>query len=362
MFGFLINESFGMAFKSRKKLIMGVALHVIAWVVLFCFPFLYSGDEAIRTDFLIRSSWLPLVWSAILFYINYFLLIDRFVFNRKTLEFIGMNLLLIILFASLNNMIMELLPRPVNQFPGFQPRSEHFRPSRIPFFLRTIASLFIPVITSLAIRTTQRWLKTESEKKEIDNQRLESELNHLKYQLQPHFFFNSLNSIYSLIDTSKEKAKQGIHSLAKLMRYLLYDTITEKVDLNNEIDFLQQYINVMQLRMKEDVKIVSSFPPIIPHWQIAPLLFIPLIENAFKHGISATHPSFIHIEMAVYDAKVQLAVENSYYPKTEIDKSGSGIGLNNLRQRLDRLYPGKFLLKQEVLNEIYCTKLTINAF
>jgi two-component sensor histidine kinase len=349
-----------MAYRIRKKKAMGITLHIIAWVVLFCFPFLYSGDEAIPTDFLIRSSWLPLFWSALLFYTNYFLLIKYYIFKRKTFEYIGINLLLVVAFAFLNNVIMDFLPRPAFGFPGNPPHHDHFRPSKTPFFLQTVATLFIPLVTSLAIRTTQRWQKIESEKKEIDHQRLESELSHLKYQLQPHFFFNSLNTIYSLIDISTEKAKQGIHSLAKLMRYLLYETASDKVDLPDEIDFLRQYINVMQLRMKGDVKIASSFPEFIPHWQIAPLLFIPLIENAFKHGVSSSHPSFIHIELNINDYDVELAVENSYCPKSKIDKSGSGIGLNNLRQRLERLYPGKFLLKQEVLNEIYCSKLTIN--
>jgi hypothetical protein len=348
-----------MALATRKKKTMGIALHIIAWVILFCFPILYAGDQFVKTDFLIRTSWLPLLWSAVLFYLNYFLLINRYFFNRRIVAFIGINILIIAVFSVLNNVLMEFLPRPVPHFPEFPPHNEHFRPSKLPFLFRTAAALFIPLITCLAIRTTQRWLKMESEKKENDNQQLESELLHLKYQLQPHFFFNSLNSIYSLIDTSTEKAKQGIHSMAKLMRYLLYETTANKVDLVKEIDFLQQYIQVMQLRMKEDVRIISSFPDIIPSWEIAPLLFIPLIENAFKHGISSSQPSFIHIVMEIGPSEVMLSVENSYYPKSGADKSGSGIGLENLRKRLARLYPGKSELKQEVLCQIFCTNLII---
>lgn len=350
-----------MTLDKRKKKALEIALHMLAWTVLFCFPFLYSGNELVNNDFLIRTSWLPLLWSAILFYLNYLFLLNRFLFNRRTLVFIGINILLIALFALLNNMVMDLMPRPEPHFPQFPPQGEHFKPSKFPFFLRSAASFFIPVITSLAIKTTQRWLKTETEIREIDNQRLESELMHLRYQLQPHFFFNSLNSIYSLIDTSQEKAKQGIHSLGKLMRYLLYDTAAPKVPLYKEIEFLQQYINVMRMRMRDDVKINSSFPSELPSWEIAPLLFIPLIENAFKHGISASKPSFIHIEMRFENNSIILSVENTFYPKNKTDQSGSGIGLENLKKRLGMQYAFKYVLKQETLNEIYCTKLTIKT-
>jgi hypothetical protein len=348
-------------FNSQKKKALNIALHFLAWTVLFCFPILYSGNELVNNDFLVRTSWLPLIWSVILFYLNYLLIIDRFILRRKTFAYIGINILLIGLFALTNHIIMSLMPRPEPHFPYFPPHNNHFEPSKISFILRSAVSLFIPVITSLAIKTTEHWLKSESEKKEIDNQRLESELVHLRYQLQPHFFFNSLNSIYSLIDTSQSRAKEGIHSLGKMMRYLLYETASAKVPLAKEIDFLQQFINVMQLRMKDDVKIITSFPYEIPNLEIAPLLFIPLIENAFKHGISASKPSLIHIEMSGDKGEISLSVENTYYPKNNDDKSGSGIGLENLRKRLEMLYATKYELRQEILNELFCTKLIIKT-
>jgi two-component sensor histidine kinase len=350
-----------MTLDSRKKKALGIALHLLAWTVLFSFPFLYSGNEFVNNEFLIRTSWLPLLWSAILFYVNYLFLLNHFLFNRKTVAFICINILLIAIFALLNNLVMDLMPRPEPNFPMFPPQGKHFEPSKFPFFLRSAASFFIPVITSLSIKTTQRWLKTETVMKEIDNQRLASELTHLKYQLQPHFFFNSLNSIYSLIDTSQEKAKQGVHSLGKMMRYLLYETTSPKVSLAKEIEFLQQYINVMKLRMRDDVKVNTSFPEELPAWQIAPLLFIPLIENAFKHGISSSKPSFVHVELLLDNGTVILSVENTYYPKSNEDQSGSGIGLENLRKRLDMQYAKKYVLRQEILHEIFCTKLTIKT-
>jgi LytS/YehU family sensor histidine kinase len=145
------------------------------------------------------------------------------------------------------------------------------------------------------------------------------------------------------------------------MRYLLYETTSPKVSLAKEIEFLQQYINVMKLRMRDDVKVNTSFPDELPAWQIAPLLFIPLIENAFKHGISSSKPSFVHVEMLLDSGTVILSVENTYYPKSNADQSGSGIGLDNLRKRLDMQYAKKYILKQEILHEIFCTKLTVKT-
>lgn len=335
-------------------------MHIIAWLVLFSFPFLFSGDEIFRFNFVMQAFWLPLGWSFLLFYINYFILTRLLIQKGNILAFIGINLLLMILFASLSSMISVLLPHPPPFTHGPPPGNGNRTPMREPFFLRSFASLFLPVITSLAIRITQRWMKMEAERKEQDHQQLTSELLHLKFQLQPHFFFNSLNSIYALVDSSAQKAKEGIQGLAKLMRYLLYETNEPKVPVSKEISFLREYIQMMQLRTREDVKIEYTFPSDDSGLKIAPLLFIPLVENAFKHGISMASPSFIHLVMEIEGQTVLMSVENSCYPKPATDRSGSGIGLENLKKRLAQLYPKKHHLALETLNSIYCARLQIN--
>jgi LytS/YehU family sensor histidine kinase len=116
-----------------------------------------------------------------------------------------------------------------------------------------------PLLFSIAIKTTKQWVKTETERKEAANIKLQSELQHLHYQLQPHFFFNSLNNIYSLVDISPDQAKTSIHSLSKLMRYMLYETNMELVPLSKEIDFMEKYIDLMKLRVSDKTKVSFEF-------------------------------------------------------------------------------------------------------
>lgn len=209
------------------------------------------------------------------------------------------------------------------------------------FVIKDFFSLFIPIIFAIALRAMERWIKAEAEKKEIENKNLESELEHLRYQLQPHFFFNSLNNIYSLIEISPTKAQDTVLGLSKLMRYLLYETNHEQVDLAHEISFLINYIKLMEIRQSDKTTTTFSFPEIEEkRYFIAPLLFISMIENAYKHGVSATLPSQIYFGLELRDDHLLFMSGNTNFPKNKSDISGSGIGLDNLRKRLELLYPG----------------------
>ena len=229
------------------------------------------------------------------------------------------------------------------------------------FIYLQIISLFVPVVFSIALKTTERWIKTEAERNEAANIKLQSELQHLRYQLQPHFFFNSLNNIYSLVDVSPEQAKATIHSLSKLMRYLLYETNTEKVPLAKEIDFMTKYIELMTLRLPETTKVVYRFPLKETHIKIAPLMFISLIENAFKHGVSATKESLVNIEMTAERNTVNFKINNYNFPKKDSDKSGSGIGLQNMKKRLQLLYPNAYSYEKSIKNGTFMVELTIET-
>ncbi|WP_245766530.1 sensor histidine kinase [Pustulibacterium marinum] len=224
-----------------------------------------------------------------------------------------------------------------------------------------IISFIIPVLFSVALKIAERYIKTEAERKDAENVKLESELQHLRYQLQPHFFFNSLNNIYSLVDISPDKAKSTIHSLSKLMRYLLYETTTEKVSLKHEIQFMEKYIELMKLRLSDKTNVEVIFPEIVKDVKIAPLLFISLVENAFKHGVSANHVSIIYFEMKLQQNTITFTTENPNFPKATSDKSGSGIGLKNLEQRLKLIYPKQHQLEYGVKGDVFVTELTVET-
>ena len=313
-------------------------LHLLVWFVLFSMPFVLTyGQEDINR--IIAHFWIPLVFYAIIFYLNYYVLIEGFLFTKKTVLFIVINLGIIALFLVLkeqieNTFFQDLVRKQPGDSKGNGPPFQMFIYVQMFYYMA-------PLLFSIAIKTTEKWVTTEAERNEAANYKLQSELQHLHYQLQPHFFFNSLNNIYSLVDISPEQAKTSIHSLSKLMRYMLYETNMELVPLSKEIDFMKKYIDLMKLRVSDKTTVNYSFPSEETGIQIAPLLFISLIENAFKHGVSASKESHINITMACDEKTVLFTIENDNFPKRTGDKSGSGIGLQNLEKRLQLLYANK---------------------
>jgi len=313
--------------------------HLLAWLVLFSMPYVLSYGQEQEINRVIMHFWIPLGFYAIIFYLNYYVLIDGFLFTKKTVLFIVINLGIIALFLVLkeqieNTFFQDLIRKKSGDIKGNGPPFQMFIYVQMFYYMA-------PLLFSIAIKTTEKWVTTEAERNEAANYKLQSELQHLHYQLQPHFFFNSLNNIYSLVDISPEQAKTSIHSLSKLMRYMLYETNMELVPLSKEIDFMKKYIDLMKLRVSDKTTVNYSFPSEETGIQIAPLLFISLIENAFKHGVSASKESHINITMACDEKTVLFTIENDNFPKRTGDKSGSGIGLQNLEKRLQLLYANK---------------------
>jgi LytS/YehU family sensor histidine kinase len=321
---------------SRKQL-SKILIHILVWTLLLSMPYLLSmGSDTPNFERIIKFNWLPLLLFALVFYVNYLYIIDNYLFQKKFLLFALFNIILFAFTIWLRqNVLLELLDRLNISFKPSQTISQS-----LIIYLNTL-SLFVPLIFSISLKMGERWSKIENERREVENTKLQSEIQHLKYQLQPHFFFNSLNNIYSLVDLAPETAKTTLHSLGKLMRYLLYESNTDLVELRKEIDFLDKYIELMKIRTSDNVKIIKDFESVDGQLKVAPLLFISLIENAFKHGISATENSKIEFHLSENNGILKFHSTNSNHAKNREDKSGSGIGLENLQKRLKLLYPGK---------------------
>lgn len=330
-----------------------ISLHLLIWLVLFFLPAAFTlGSETDWND-IFRHFWLQLIFLAVIFYLNYFILL-KWLFDDKKLWFIISNAALLIFLIFLKNQIFEWLEPERPKMPGKRP------PEGMRYFFDFVIYL-IPVAFAIAINAGKKMQKAEEMKIEADHIKLQSELQHLKYQLQPHFFFNALNNIYSLVDFDSEKAKQSIHSLSKLMRHLLYKTEVEKISLTEEIDFLNKYIDLMSLRLNDKTKVYTNFPSKIPALQVAPLLFISIVENAFKHGVSATQYSDISFKMEVFDNEIQFTASNSNFPKTDADKSGSGMGVENLKKRLTLLYPEKHEFHSFLNDGMYIAEMKLKT-
>jgi two-component sensor histidine kinase len=328
-----------------------ISLHFLIWLVLFFLPAAFSvGSDADWKD-LFRHFWIQLIFLAVVFYANYTYLV-KYLFEDKKVWFFVVNLSLILTLIFFKNQISDWLEPDRHRPSGRRP------PAALFYFMDTLIYM-IPVAFSIAINAGKKIQKAEEMKIEADNIKLQSELQHLKYQLQPHFFFNSLNNIYSLIDFAPDKAKQSIHSLSKLMRHLLYKTDVPTINLSEEVEFLNKYIELMSLRLTDNTKVYTNFPKVIPEMKIAPLLFISIVENAFKHGISATQHSDIHFKMEIMEKEIHFTASNSNFPKTDADKSGSGIGVENLKKRLNLLYPEKHEFHSHLNNGMYIAEIKI---
>lgn len=324
------------------------------WILLLFLPFIFSNTANFDITRLLKFTWIPMCWYALLFYLNFFYFMDRLLFKKQLTQFVLINLALIIFFTWLNFEVREIL----NSITAIKIERPDLPPKSY-FIYKDFIALFIPVIVSFAVKTAEKWANDEGERKEREKEMLNSELQHLKYQLQPHFFFNSLNTVYALIERSPSLAQETVHNLSKLMRYLLYETDSGKVSLNKEVHFMTQYINLMKLRISDKTVVKTSFPVAAESHAIAPLLFISLIENAFKHGISATQASEISFSLTLSDNSIIFAAKNINFPKNIHDKSGSGIGLANLRKRLELSYPGKYEFNTRVEGSLFTATLEI---
>jgi LytS/YehU family sensor histidine kinase len=209
----------------------------------------------------------------------------------------------------------------------------------------------------------EKWQKDRLINQELEQDRISSELSFLKAQINPHFFFNTLNNIYALTHIDAETSRKAIHQLSRMMRYVLYDTQNSTTQLSQEIAFIKDYISLMELRLTDVVKIEFSSPASIKDLAVAPMIFLPFVENAFKHGVSATQPSYINISVEQRDALLELRVVNTIIKEQSNNlEEASGIGLNNTRRRLDLLYPGKHILmiKEDAAENTYSVHLTLD--
>jgi two-component system, LytTR family, sensor kinase len=347
------------SFLTGKKL--QVFLHFSVWIILFLLPTYFFYIESSNDWNFLFHSYSQTILYAVIFYLNYLFLIPKLFFGKKKVLYFITATTLILLLTPLQDMIrifsppvnernprIELLmPPPPDQYGKLRPFIEKNRPRPLregPTYYFLLTS-FLVTGFSLGLRFFDKHNLNEKQRKEAEKEKLNSELAFLKNQINPHFFFNTLNNIYSLVQTRVEDGQKAILQLSKLMRYLLYETEKGNTLLSQEIDFMQNYIELMKLRLSKKVSLNITFPENFRDVSVPPLLFLPFIENAFKHGISYRNPSFINIFMKVDEEEIHFECNNSIGGKgDELFKSDPGIGLENVKKRLSLLFPGRHQL------------------
>ena len=245
-------------------------------------------------------------------------------------------------------------PDGARPFDGEHPdgHSPHFRPEHKPDHqppiifgqhdIIAVVCLILMLGANLGVKLFFKQQRDQQKLSELRRQNLEQQLEHLKYQINPHFLMNTLNNIHALVDIDAERAKETIIELSRIMRFVLYEGSKQTVPLAGEIEFLSNYIRLMQLRVSDKVKVTVSLPQQLPDAAIPPLMLITFVENAFKHGVSYQQPSFIDIDGHIADGQLVFSCRNSKIPAAE--DSHGGVGLKNVRQRLRLIYGDRYTL------------------
>lgn len=290
------------------------------------------------------------------FYLNYHVLVPRFFFTKRYFVFTLLVLLTFLVTAELPNLFMGFGPPP--KMPDF-PEMHRMRPMGPPdnfvldvgFKLGRHVTLFLLVfIFSLLMRISNRLKETEAA-------RQKAEVAYLQAQVNPHFFFNTLNSLYSLALEKSDQLPDALVTLSNMMRYVLTEANKTKVPLQKEIDYIKSYIELQQLRIAGTAEVKLSFNGTITSQEITPLLLIPFIENAFKYGVNPEEKSAIEIEIDIAENELHMLVKNNKVHISKVDKTG--LGIENARQRLQLQYPGAHTLTVHENTEVFSVSLLI---
>lgn len=414
-----MSKKIGMSFKKEHR--QETLIYLAMWAMLLMAPVISLAIRTANTDITFDWSEILTVWKEylpffIIFLLHNHLIAPQLIYRQRKWLYIGSCLALLVLFQTyecnhrpdfreirrhrieqrINKMKeREQLNRPSEDERPPLPLDDEFMPDELPPFdfdnqeakrdfdgkgpkrdfdrkglkgekhpplifgqhdIIAIVILILMLGMNLAIKLYFRQRRDREKMKRLEKENLEQQLEYLKYQINPHFFMNTLNNIHALVDIDPEKAKTTILELSKMMRFVLYEGNKQRVPLDREITFLQNYIRLMKLRYTDKVRITVTTPETIPNDEIPPLLFITFVENAFKHGVSYQQESFIDIKMEV-GAQLTFTCSNSKIPKEE-DKHG-GVGLTNVKQRLNLIYGNRYSLDINDQADTYTVTLKI---
>ena len=376
--------------KQNKNIIITIA-HLATWICFFLLPYIFfPQSKDIPFDISRYIIILLIIINLFLlgfYYLNTLILIPRLLFKRKWFLYLLCIVTCFIAFfyvpkevaywvtgndeetikkeiiqqhiaqkekAKLQNSDSSKSNNAMNRPPKYK-RNSDFR-----YFPGSYAVFILVFAVGTCLSVMQEWKKIEDHKEQIEREKVSTELSFLKSQINPHFFFNTLNNIYSLAITGSTETANAVMKLSSIMRYVLTDTQNNKVPLQSEVDFIKNYIDLQLVRLTDKVKVDFITDGELDHIQIAPLLFIPFIENAFKYGISTKESSAIYIKLSTSQNAVSFFVNNTIVKSENIFKETTGIGINNVKRRLELLYPDKYILEVTENNNQFIVHLDID--
>ncbi len=311
--------------------------HVLFWIVLL-FVLILMDFNKVGWPLVLPQKLVDVVFYALIIYINLDYLIPRHLSKKSFWVYVALLILLVVVLTPIKIAIQVML---FSEAPSFQ---SYFIQNQSYFFM----SMFLVGSSSTIYGIISDWFIHQSEKIELQTQTMQSELKFLKSQINPHFLFNTLNNLYALTLKKSDDAPEIVLKLSEMMRYMLYECNEPFVPLYKEVTYMRNYLDLERLRQHGQIDLKFAVSGDIDHQKIAPLLLIPFIENSFKHGLSnQINHGWVRIKLNVDDDLLEFSIENSKVasqPKLTHRKSG-GIGLVNVRRRLNLLYADQYELK-----------------
>jgi two-component system LytT family sensor kinase len=361
-----------------KRNIKSITIHALTWLVLLMINYVFLKNYVINFDLTFHI----LIWAIYvsLFYICYSFLIPIFLFRKKVLAFIAGSLILISGSYLINQTIAinqfitvfkqmggapgpnpfgpnqskpvppGLMRPPFPEFdrevlrrPDLEIMLQNMRPmGRGPGFDRKLCSLsgvLLVYFATISIKVLLKLRDDEKKKEEIMKERISTELLYLKQQVNPHFLFNTLNNIYSLSIKNPEITPSAILKVSSILRYTLYKSDNSLALLRDEIEIINAYMDFQKMRFKNNLPVTYDVSGPIDDYKIEPFILLPLIENAFKYGMDNINDSFINIQITIKSEKLKFLISNKKSYTNGINLEHSGIGLKNIKRRLDLVYP-----------------------
>ncbi len=336
---------------------------IIYWFIASLFMFFVFSNRHYDIQMRTNLSILLLIISFVNARVTNKILIPKFLFEDKrglflyllffllilSLWLISIALFIITLYSSiaLPNMILPSLEDVIILLTGT-------------YLISLLSSVFY--FTKESYQSKEEKLNIEKQKNTLELKFKEVQLQLLKEQIHPHFIFNMMNNLYALVNVDTELSREVIVRLADLLDYMLYECNTEQVELSNEIKFINNYIELEKIRHDENFNVKTDFPKNVSGVKVAPLILFPFVENAFKHGLKQTSNDFIYMKLTMASLQVQFNIKNNIHHTTSTTagaQKSKGIGLKNVRERLELIYQNKYELEISRNNDIFEANLKI---
>lgn len=328
--------------------------HLFIWMLIFGLWYFLRYEDYAPGSTAFKVTFVKVADLALMVYITNYLLIPKLLYQKQYFWFVLFFILMIIVSSVIK---MNIIGRLTNN-PALLNLSGNLK-ARI--YDNVIPHFFL-VLAGAAIKLMVDYTRMQQRMVEMAKEKAEAELNFLKSQINPHFLFNSINSVYFLIDKTNADARGALHKFSDMLRYQLYEMNGKPIAIEKEIQYLQDYIDLQKLRKDDQYAIEFSCEPDVKGFSIEPLLLIPFVENAFKHiSHYEERPNFIKIRLAMVKDDFFFSTENSKEPAVLVTDQHSGIGLANVKRRLSLLYPQKFILAIDEGQDIFRVTLTIKV-